>query len=289
MTIGRKFARSAAAWLALCALPAAFLAVLLPVGSAFSPAIGLRGPGGVGGGGLWQGPAAAHQAGLAAPWACKSSRQLAVRAPARRAQLRVAPCTVLRAQADDVEDASSFSDALVDFKGAPCLVTSVSEKADILQLNRRTRKAKYKDLQIVFPGPVRSWELQELEDKGPEPAVAPEQVHAELLSEGGAWTVAQLAEKLFLTPPTHLTAWSAWTLVLQGLYFTGTAQEIVAHPADKVAKDLEKMRAKKAQEKDHADFVKRVRSKKIKPADIDRMQVLDVEYLSPHIWTYVYV
>ncbi len=261
MPPGWTLARSAAAWLTLCALPAAFLAVLLPVGSAFSPATGLRGPRGVGGGGVCQGPAA-------------SSKQLAVRAPARRAQLRAAPCTVLRAQADDVEDTSSFSDALVDFKGAPCLVTSVSEKADILQLNRKTRKAKYKDLQIVFPGPVRSWELQELEDKGPEPAVAPDQVHAELLSEGGAWTVAQLAEKLFLTPPTHLTAWAAWSLVLQGLYFTGTAQEIVAHPADKVAKDLEKMQAKKAQEKDHADFVKRVRSSKIRPADIDRMQVL---------------
>ena len=60
------------------------------------------------------------------------------------------------------EDAELFKDALVDFKGAPCVVTTVSEKAEILQLSGRSRKAKYKDLQVVFPGPVRSWELQEL-------------------------------------------------------------------------------------------------------------------------------
>ena len=105
--------------------------------------------------------------------------------------------------------------------------------------------------------------------------MAPERVHAELLSGGGTWTVAQLAEKLFQTPPTHLTAWAAWTIVQQGLYFTGNTETIVAHPAEKVAKDLEKMRAKTAQEKDHAEFVKRVRNKTIKPVDMDRMQDLE--------------
>jgi hypothetical protein len=31
---------------------------------------------------------------------------------------------------------------------------SEAEKAEILQLNRKTRKAKFKDLQIVFPAHV---------------------------------------------------------------------------------------------------------------------------------------
>jgi hypothetical protein len=66
-------------------------------------------------------------------------------------------------------DTAPFKDALVDFKGAPCVVTSLSEKAEILQLNGKSRKAKYKDLQIVFPGPVRSWELQELAGKPLQP------------------------------------------------------------------------------------------------------------------------
>ena len=174
-------------------------------------------------------------------------------------------------------DAARYADALVSFKGAPCLVTALSEaeeKATVLQLNRRERKAKCKDLQVVFPGPVRSWELQELEGKLPDPAEAPEQVHAELLSAGVTWTVRELAQKLFQTDATHLTSWAAWMLVQEGLYFTGTAQEVEARPAEQVAKDLEKIRAKKEAEKDKANFVKRVKEKKIKPADVDRMQDL---------------
>ena len=93
------------------------------------------------------------------PWACTTSKYLVVAPVHTRA--RIAPVsavarTALRAQRDEAEGAESFSDALVDFKGAPCLVTNVSEaeKAEILQLNRKTRKAKFKDLQIVFPAHI---------------------------------------------------------------------------------------------------------------------------------------
>ncbi len=140
--------------IALLVLPVALLAVL-PVGSAFSPVICPRGPGGVVGGGLRQ-SATAHQPGICAvPWACTTSKYLVV-APVhirvRISPVRAVARTALRAQRDEAEGAESFSDALVDFKGAPCLVTNVSEaeKAEILQLNRKTRKAKLKDLQIVF-------------------------------------------------------------------------------------------------------------------------------------------
>jgi len=169
-------------------------------------------------------------------------------------------------------------EALVDYKGAPCVVQTVTDKAEILQLNRTTRKAKFKDLQVVFPGPVRSWELQELDGTLPEPVNSPDKIHAELLSEGGAWAVGEFAEKLFQTTPTHITAWAAWKLVKDDVYFTGTAQAISAHPADKVAKDLEKIRAKKAQEKDQANFVKRVKERKLKTSDMDRVN--DVEELA---------
>ena len=167
---GRRHAGSAAAWMiALLVLPVALLAVL-PVGSAFSPVIcpmeallagacGRVPLGGVVGGGLRQ-SATAHQPGICAvPWACTTSKYMVV-APvnprARMAPVRAVARTALRAQRDEAEGAESFSDALVDFKGAPCLVTNVSEveKAEILQLNHKTRKAKFKDLQIVFPAHI---------------------------------------------------------------------------------------------------------------------------------------
>ena len=172
-------------------------------------------------------------------------------------------------------DAELFKDALVDFKGAPCVVQTVSEKAEILQLTGKSRKAKYKDLQVVFPGPVRSWELQELGGKPPKPVAAPEKVHAELLDSGDTVTVCELAHMLFQTEATHAEAWAAWLLVREGLYFTGTSQEISPHPAEKVARDLEAMRQKKAREKEEADFIKRIETKTVKPADIERMRDLE--------------
>ena len=245
---------------------------MLPVASAFSPMIGLPGiANGKSSSKLLANPAA-FQSGWCLPFhTCKAGRVRAVASPTAPRCRRV----VLRALAGEADDAGLYSDALVDFKGAPCLVTSVSEKAEILQLNRKTRKAKLNDLQIVFPGPVRSWELHDLENDLPNPVESLDKVHAELLSEGGALTVPQLAEKLFRTEPTHLTAWAAWRFVQQGLYFTGTTNEIVPHPADKVAKDLEKIRTRQAQKKDQTDFIKRVKNKKLKPTDMDRMQDLE--------------
>lgn len=154
----RRHAGSAAAWMiAFFILPVTMLAVL-PVGAAFSPLICPRGPTtpGVVGGSLRQ-RATARQPGNCA---CMPTapRGYPVTAPVHTLA-RIAPVfarTALRAQRDDAEGAESFSDALVDFKGAPCLVTSVSEaeKAEILQLNRKTRKANFKDLQIVFPAHI---------------------------------------------------------------------------------------------------------------------------------------
>jgi len=220
------------------------------------------------------------------PLKCKTPRAPAIYAPALLAErdlpyaLTVSAfgrSVALRATAEDEVDGSDFNEALVDFKGAPCLVQTVevTDKAEILQLNRKSRKAKLKDLQIVLPGPVRSWELMELEGKLPEPVEEPSKVHAELLSAAGTWTLSELAEKLFKAKPTHLTAWAAWKLVLDGLYFSGTTQEVAALPAEKVAAELEKIRKKKAQEKGEVDFVKRVRSKAIKPGDMDRMKDLE--------------
>jgi len=100
-------------------------------------------------------------------------------------------------------------------------------------------------------------------------------VHAELLGSADTMTVSELAQKLFRAEPTHAQAWAAWTLVQEGLYFTGTSEEIAPHPAEKVAKDLEAMRLKKVQEKEQADFVKRIKTKTIKPADIERLHDLE--------------
>ncbi|KAJ1469682.1 hypothetical protein T484DRAFT_1850842 [Baffinella frigidus] len=72
----------------------------------------------------------------------------------------------LRAKASTIEAEEAVVDSLVLLKGAPVVVQSVDEndpeKVEVLQLNSRTKKAKAKDLRMMFPGPVRSWELQEL-------------------------------------------------------------------------------------------------------------------------------
>ena len=279
----RTSLRVLAAGFAPCLL---FLLSFFPTSSAFTQSIlGLEAKYVVGARGLPASATARNPASCISPCATTQAllgvkrfflppfRSTAIGSPATR------KCSaVLRAQADDDAEVSPL-EALVDFKGAPCVVQAVTDKAEILQLNRKTRKAKFKDLQVVFADrPVRSWELQELDGTLPQPIVSPEKVHAELLITGGTCTVGELSSKLFQTTTTHLTAWAAWKLVTEDLYFTGTTQNIAAHPADRVAKDLEKARAKKSQEKDQTNFAKRVKDRKLKASDMDRVN--DVEEMA---------
>jgi exoribonuclease-2 len=133
--------------------------------------------------------------------------------------------------------------SLVVYKNYPALVTGVGDKIDILILGdagseQRKLRVREKDIEPLHPGPVTDSALSE-------PADADVRGAWELL-EGSSVPLRELAELLYgAFSPSG--AWSAYRLLRDGLYFTGTPAAIRPREAAEVAAE-ERKRAEKERE-----------------------------------------
>ena len=161
------------------------------------------------------------------------------------------------------------SDSLVLFKNRPARVLQAGDSLEIELENGKTLKVRPKDVALLHPGPLQS--LADLQAEAGDVETAWE------LLTGGNTTLAELAELAYgaYTPPT---AWLAWQLVAEGLYFGGTAAEIVAHTAEDVARKRAAREAKAAAEHAWSEFMERLRAGKL-VAD-DRRHVVEIEALA---------
>ena len=118
-----------------------------------------------------------------------------------------------------IHQANLRVDSLVLYKIHPARVLSIGDKIEIGLDKGQTKRVRPKDIELLHPGPLRS--LGELVPREGELEEAWE------LLEGGETNLSELAELVFdeLTPTT---AWAAWQLVADGLYFSGTPQAIEA-------------------------------------------------------------
>jgi exoribonuclease-2 len=166
-------------------------------------------------------------------------------------------------------DAALRPDSLVLFKNRPARVLQAGDSLEIELENGRTLKVRPKDVALLHPGPLH--DLADLRDEDGEVETAWE------LLTGGNTTLAELAELAYgaYTPPT---AWLAWQLVAEGLYFGGTAVEIVAHTAEEVARKRAARQAKAAAEHAWSDFMERLRTGKLVAED--RRHLNEVEALA---------
>jgi len=99
----------------------------------------------------------------------------------------------------------------------------------------------------------------------------------ELLS-GNTTSLVELAE-LAYGAYTPATAWAAWQLVADGLYFRGEPQEVIARSPEKVAQEQAARQARIAERRDWAAFLKRVRANEIAP-EKDGLYLKEVEELA---------
>lgn len=166
-------------------------------------------------------------------------------------------------------DAALRPNSLVLFKNRPARVLQAGDNLEIELENGRMLKVRPKDVALLHPGPLQSLADLQAEDGDVETAW-------ELLA-GGRTTLAELAELAYgaYTPPT---AWLAWQLVTEGLYFGGTAVEIVAHTAADVARKRAAREAKAAAERAWSDFMERLRAGKLIAKD--RRHVVEIEALA---------
>ena len=166
-------------------------------------------------------------------------------------------------------DAALHPNSLVLFKNRPARVLQAGDSLEIELENSKTLKVRPKDVALLHPGPLHALADLQTEDGEVETAW-------ELLA-GGNTTLAELAELVYgaYTPPT---AWLAWQLIAEGLYFGGTAAEIVAHTEEEVARKRAAREARAAAERAWSDFMERLRAGKLVAED--RRHLGEIEALA---------
>jgi exoribonuclease-2 len=161
--------------------------------------------------------------------------------------------------------------SLVLYKDGAALVRSTGKKKlEIKRDSGDVLSVRHKDVELLHPGPLQS--LTQLQQPQGEVKVAWE------LLAGSTTTLAELAE-LAYGEYTPSSAWAAWQLVQDGLYFRGEPQAVVSQTAEEVAEEEAARAAKAAEERRWQAFAARVASGKVAPdEDLDYLQ--DVEALA---------
>jgi len=141
-------------------------------------------------------------------------------------------------------------DSLVLYKGQPAAVRGTADRKLIIELPSGEQiNVRPKDVAMLHPGPVSH--------PGRLPPAQGDPVTAWELLDSGRTTLPELAELSF-GEYTPATAWAAWQLVADGLYFAGTPDAITVHAATKVAETLGTREAKAAEERAWSAFIARV-------------------------------
>ncbi len=142
--------------------------------------------------------------------------------------------------------------SLVLYKLRPARVARLGEKLDIETEEGEGPKVRLKDVTLLHPGPIRS--LAE--------ALRPQRGEVETAWEmltGGTTSLPELAELAF-GAYTPATAWAAWQLVADGLYFRGAPEAITACTAEEVARTRAAREADAAEKQMWASFLSRARA-----------------------------
>ena len=155
-------------------------------------------------------------------------------------------------------------DSLVLYKARPARVKRAGKKLEIELEGDETLSVRPKDVVLLHPGPVDRAQIALFVDD--RQMLAGEVETAWELLAGQVTTLAELAE-LAYGEYTPGSAWAAWQVVDEGLYFHGEPEEVIARTPQEVAVERAAREARAAEEQERAAFVERVRAGQILPDD----------------------
>ncbi len=158
---------------------------------------------------------------------------------------------------------------LVAYKNHPALIIEDSPDLLIKLEDGRTQKVRPKDVILIHPGPVLN-----ISDLATPPGDT--KTAWEIISHD-AVTLRDLAELAFgsFTPST---AWGAWQMVCEDLYFQGMPDCIVACSREEVSQKQETRRKKAAQKTAWSGFLTRVSNRQV--TSKDALFLADVEAMA---------
>ncbi len=158
-------------------------------------------------------------------------------------------------------------DSLVLYKNRLALVKQLGDKLKIKPKgSNKTLKVRPKDVTLLHPGPV-----QRLGDLTPQEGEV--QTAWEILA-GDSTTLVELAELIY-GAYTPSTAWAAWQLVDEGLYFRGQPDAIEVRLPEEVAQEQAARQARAAERQAWATFLDRVRVGKTAPEDAHYLEEVE--------------
>ncbi len=161
------------------------------------------------------------------------------------------------------------TDALVLYKIRPARVLEISDKITIELEGGKSKRVRDKDIQLLHPGPVKN-----LNQLGPLNGALEESWQ---LLEGEQTNLRELTELLF-EDYSPATAWAAWQIVTDGIYFQGEPDRIQPRSEAAVRDEIE-TRSRKAREAEAWEgFLQRTREGAI--LDEDRKMLAEVEALA---------
>ena len=168
-----------------------------------------------------------------------------------------------------MSEAAIRENSLVLYRARPARVQRADEKLSLELEGGESAKVRAKDVTPLHPGPLKS--LAELRPPAGDVLTAWE------ILAGSDTTLAELAELAYgaFTPSS---AWAAWQVVTDGLYFRGTPERITACTADEVAHTQAARAAEAAEKQAWEAFVARAKAGKVAPED--RRYLRDVEDLA---------
>ena len=159
--------------------------------------------------------------------------------------------------------------SLVVYKNNPALVVSVGDKLEIELSNKNTKNVRAKDLQLIHTGPINSLSL--LRELTPDTEDIKDS--HELILENPV-ELSELAELVF-GENSPVTAWAAWGLLCDGLYFKGSADNVEARTEQEVNETLSKRESKLAAEQERIELLNRIKSNSILPDDLKCMREIE--------------
>ena len=151
--------------------------------------------------------------------------------------------------------------ALAVYKNKPALVKEKSQEKIIISLPDNTSiKVREKDIEIIHPGPVKSFSgIDDISTKSAPDAI--QEVWELLLTEQGKTiSLKELAELIF-NEYNPAFAWAAYKLLLDNLYFTGTTFAILPRSKEQVEADIKKQEEKQKATGEREEFLQRLKNR----------------------------
>lgn len=163
--------------------------------------------------------------------------------------------------------------SLVLYKQHPARVLAIGDKIEIELARGETKRVRDKDVQVLHPGPLRT--LGELTSS--RAGDDQEWLEAWELLAGTTTSLGELSE-LAYSQFTPASAWNLWQRVAEGLYFSGSPQEIQVRTLEEVNRDRAARDAREAEKRSWEAFIGRLKENRCE--DQDRERLLEVERLA---------